>query len=303
MILQVEILAFCEISRTDMQIPYAKHVEAAATLIGRDRVEAAVFLKRLRSRPSDHTFYGDSKEAVALVTEGAGSVATFITSTPTHANKEQLVLLLQNAKKDAAQKGIATGHAILGEDHTSAVHLFEQAGFTKLATLQYMECTPSTSQLHIAQTTTTTFCETSSLPPSVLETILKETYVGSLDCPAIHGKRTISDIIKSHQGYDPNDLSLWFIILHKNEPAGVLLMNQPKDEQYLELAYLGITPTARGKGLANQAMDYALNHAIKRRCKKIILAVDVSNTPAIHLYKKSNFQDTTKRIAMFCPLH
>ncbi len=303
MILQVEILAFCEISRSPMQIPYAKHVEAAATLTGRNRLEAAVFLNRLRSRLTDHTFYGESKKAVVLLTEGAGSVATFMTSPPTQTNKEQLILLLQNAKKDAAQKGIATAHAMLGEDDLLAVHLFEQAGFINLATLHYMQWIAPTSHPHLAQTTTATFCETSSFAPNILETILKETYVGSRDCPAIHGKRDISNIIKSHQGFDPNDLSLWFVILHKNKPAGVLLLNQPKDEQYLELAYLGITPTMRSKGLAKQAMDHAVNHAIERRCNKIILAVDGSNTPAIALYKKAAFQEIAKRNAMFCPLH
>ncbi len=302
MILQVEILAFCEISRTPMQIPYAKHVEAAATLTGRNRLEAALFLKRLRSRLAEHTFYGEYKNAVVLVTEGAGSIATFMTSTPTQKNIEKLNLFLRSAKKSIAHKGISTAHALLGEEDQLSIHLFEDAGFTKLATLHYMEWDALSNQSHIPQSNTVTFCETSSLSPTVLETTMVKTYIGSLDCPAIHGKRDIKEIIKGHQGFNPSDLSLWFIVLMKDEPAGVLLLNQPNNEQYLELAYLGITPMMRKKGLAKQALEHALNHAIKRGCKKIILAVDGSNIPAINLYKKANFQETAKRIAMFCPL-
>ena len=303
MILQVEILAFCDISRTAMQIPYAKHVEAAATLTGSNRLEAAAFLKRLRSRPMEHTFYGESNDAVVLITEGAGSVATLLSSPPTQNNKEKLIHLLQKAKKFVAKKGVATAHAMLGEHDQLSVHLFEDAGFTKLATLHYMEWNARTIQSHIAQTTIATFCETSACTDNVLETILKETYIDSLDCPAIHDKRDVKDIIKSHQGFDPEAVSLWCIIFLEDEPAGVLLLNQPKNEQYLELAYLGITPMMRGKGLAKEAMDHAVNHAIERGCKRIILAVDGSNTPAIRLYKKANFHETAKRIAMFCPLH
>jgi ribosomal protein S18 acetylase RimI-like enzyme len=302
MILQVEILAFHDISRTSMQIPYTKHLEAAATLTGGNKVDATVFLNRLKARSTGHTFYGKSKNAVVLVTEGNGSVATFMTSPPTRDNEEYLNLSLQQAKKDVVQKGIATAHAVLGEHDLHAVHLFENAGFTKLATLHFMEWVARTNQKNIAKTATATFCETSAFTPLVLQETMKNTYIGSLDCPAIHGKRNIKDIIKSHHGFDPSDVSLWFIILRNNETAGVLLLNQPENEQHLELAYLGITPKMRGIGLAKEAVDHAVNLAIKRRCKKIVLAVDSANTPAIRLYKKANFHKTANRIAMFCPM-
>jgi ribosomal protein S18 acetylase RimI-like enzyme len=285
-----------------MQIPYAKHLEASVTLLGRNRLEASAFLESLRSRPLSHTFYGDCRDTVVLVTEGAGSVATFMTSPPSEDNKEKLILLLQNALKNTAQKGIATAHALLGEDDLFLAHLFKVAAFTELATLCYMEWRAHANQSDIAQTTNANFCAISACTDNDFEKILKETYIGSLDCPAIHGKRDIKDIIQSHQGFGANDLSLWFTILLDQEPAGVLLLNKPKNEQYFELAYLGISPRMRKKGLAEEAMDYAINQATRRGCNKIILAVDASNTPAIRLYKKAHFRETVKRIAMFCPL-
>ena len=286
-----------------MLIPRAKHLEASETLIGRSNKETRAFLERLRSRPSPHTFWGEASDAVILVTEGAGSVATFMISQLTKENEGELLQALQEAKSATALKGVATAHALLGEDDAQSVHLFESVGFAKLATLQYMEWSATQNPRVLSQITNATFYAASALTHDVLCSTLEKTFIGSLDCPAIHGKRNTEDIIASHKGFEQNDLSLWFTILSDKELAGVLFMNHLQNESILELAYLGITPEMRNKGIAVDAMSHAVNQAVKRGCNKIVLAVDDTNVPAISLYKKVNFRETTKRVAMFCPLH
>ena len=286
-----------------MLIPHAKHLEASETLIGRSNKETRAFLERLRSRPSPHTFWGEASDAVILVTEGAGSVATFMISQLTNENEGELLQALQEAKSATALKGVATAHALLGEDDAQSVHLFESVGFAKLATLQYMEWSATQNPRVLSQITNATFYAASALTHAVLCSTLEKTFIGSLDCPAIHGKRNTEDIIESHKGFEQNDLSLWFTILSDKELAGVLFMNHLQNESILELAYLGITPEMRNKGIAINAMSHAVNQAVKRGCNKIVLAVDDTNVPAISLYKKVNFRETTKRVAMFCPLH
>ena len=286
-----------------MLIPHAKHLEASETLIGRSNKETRAFLERLRSRPSPHTFWGEADHAVILVTEGAGSVATFMISQLTNENKGELLQALEEAKSATALKGVATAHALLGEDDAQSVHLFESVGFAKLATLQYMEWSATQNPRVLSQITNATFYAASALTHDVLCSTLEKTFIGSLDCPAIHGKRNTQDIIASHKGFEQNDLSLWFTILSDKELAGVLFMNHLQNESILELAYLGITPEMRNKGIAIDAMSHAVNQAVKRGCNKIVLAVDDTNVPAISLYKKVNFRETTKRVAMFCPLH
>lgn len=286
-----------------MQIPHSKHLEASETLIGRSKKETHAFLQRLRSRPSPHTFWGEAHHAVILVTEGAGSGATFIISPLTKENEGELLQALQEAKSATTQKGVATAHALLGEFDAQSVHLFESAGFATLATLQYMEWIATQNPQVLSQITNATFFAASALTHDVLCSTLEKTFIGSLDCPAIHGKRNIEDIIASHKGFEQNDLSLWFTILSDNEPAGVLFMNHLQNESILEIAYLGITPEMRNKGFAIDAMSHAVNQAVKRGCNKIVLAVDDTNIPAISLYKKVNFRETSKRVAMFCLLH
>lgn len=286
-----------------MQIPHQKHLEAATTLIGRNREHAKPFLQRLRDRPCSHTFWGNANEAVILVTEGAGSVATFMTSPLTKENKSQLLQALKVAKTNTAQKGVATAHALLGVFDKPLRQLFESAGFATLATLQYMEWHARQSSPAIAQTTNATFATIATRSHDELCSTLEKTFIGSLDCPAIHGKRHVDDILASHQGFEQNNLSLWFTILAENKPAGVLLMNRLPNEDVLELAYLGILPEMRRRGLAKDALTHAVNQAVKRGCDKIILAVDIANTPAISLYKKVHFLETANRMAMFCLLH
>lgn len=286
-----------------MQIPHSKHLEAFETLIGRSKEESRTFLERLRSRPLPHTFWGEAHHAVILVTEGAGSGATFMISPLTKENEGELLQALQEAKSATTQKGVSTAHAILGEFDTQSVHLFESAGFTTVATLQYMEWRSTQNPRELPQITNAAFHAVSTLPHDVLCTTLEKTFIGSLDCRAIRGKRNIEDIIASHKGVEQNDLSLWFTILSDNEPAGVLFINHLQNENILEIAYLGITPEMRNKGIAIDAMSHAVNQAVKRGCNKIILAVDDTNIPAISLYKKVKFRETAKRVAMFCPLH
>ncbi len=286
-----------------MQINSSQHLEAAQILIGRSRDEAKTFLERLQARSSHYTIWGDLlHNSAVLVIDGAGSVATFLSSAPNFRNRNHLLSAITSAKKDRAKQGISIAHSLLGTFDHASIELFESAGFTKLATLQTMEWKNNTSKTNTINTSEIQFIDASKVSKVDLCKILEQTYEGSLDCPSIYGLRKVEDIFEGHRGVDGYDPALWFLIHLKNKPVGVLFLHQPKGQQFLELDYLGITPWARRSGVGQEAIKHAVNQAIDRRCNQILLAVDDTNEPAIRLYEKAKFHNLSKRVALFCPL-
>ena len=285
-----------------MEISSEQHLKAAAVLVGRTEADAKVFLGRLQGRSSQFSFWGDiNQDAVVLVTQGAGSVATFMIPPATKKNKTPLQRAIEDARNGTAKLGVAMAHAIVGPQDHASTGVFESAGFAKLAMLRTMEWNSS----HGSKTSFVDgleFVQASEVCDEDFCSVLEDSYIGSLDCPAIHGLRNVEDIIASHRGVDSYDPSLWYLLRLNNNQAGVLFLHQPSDRRYLELDYLGIRPQARRNGVGQAAVAHAVNQAIDRGCNQIKLTVDDANEPAIRLYKKAKFKTLSIRNALFCPL-
>ena len=96
------------------------------------------------------------------------------------------------------------------------------------------------------------------IPEEVMQRVLEETYIGSLDCPKIHGIRSIEDIIKGHRAQGEYDAALWTVAMRGQEPVGVLFLSPSPSAQCMELTYLGITPLTRGKPSCNELLNSLL---------------------------------------------
>ena len=85
--------------------------------------------------------------------------------------------------------------------------------------------------------------------------------------------------------------------LHK-KLAGVLLLTPLPEVRCIDITYLGASPHARGKGVGNSLVRKAYEVAQDSQYKRISLAVDAQNTPAIHLYQRWNFRKIGQRFTM-----
>jgi ribosomal protein S18 acetylase RimI-like enzyme len=126
--------------------------------------------------------------------------------------------------------------------------------------------------------------------------VLEATYVDSLDMPELTGARTLEDILASHQATGHYLPHLWQLGELPDEPAAaaILLMLDRPERDSLEVAYLGLTPSARGRGLGKATIERAINHASVSH-KQVELAVDARNIPARKLYAKTGFESQTRR--------
>ncbi len=126
---------------------------------------------------------------------------------------------------------------------------------------------------------------------------LQATYAGSLDMPELEGIRSLDDVMASHRAAGRFDPSRWRVGALAGEPgaAAVLLLSEVPDRPSWEVAYLGLTPQARGRGLGRSALADALDLA-RPHVPRLELAVDARNHPARKLYDDAGFLPFDQRV-------
>ena len=129
---------------------------------------------------------------------------------------------------------------------------------------------------------------------------IEGSYENSLDCPKLHGRRSIEEVVAAHQATGEFDPNLWFCLVENSRPLGVLLLSRLHDDRGLELVYLGLTPAGRGKGYGDYFLQLALAETSLTKGKQLTLAVDDQNTPALKLYYRHGLSQVQGRLAMMC---
>jgi ribosomal protein S18 acetylase RimI-like enzyme len=127
-------------------------------------------------------------------------------------------------------------------------------------------------------------------------------YEQTLDCPGLLGMRQIDDIIAGHMATGQFVPELWMALYREEEPAAVMLLGALPQRQALELVYLGVSVPFRRQGMARRLVDHAIHLAHRRRCNKLMLAVDEHNSPALKLYRSMHFIATARRTALVLAL-
>lgn len=127
--------------------------------------------------------------------------------------------------------------------------------------------------------------------------VISRTYEDSQDCPELSELRDIEDVIVSHQGAGEFKPELWRLLLQNDEPLGVMILSPLRSHDALELTYMGLAPSARGKGLGNLMLREIFYQAKQFGNLPITLAVDCRNHVAFRLYTGAGFQVVLRRTA------
>lgn len=125
---------------------------------------------------------------------------------------------------------------------------------------------------------------------------LDSTYVDSLDMPELEGIRGLEDVLASHRAGGRFDPSRWQLGTVEGEPdaLALALLTAAPDRDAWEVSYLGLSPSARGRGLGRAALAHALDLA-RPHAPRLELAVDARNLPADRLYRASGFRPFDRR--------
>lgn len=140
--------------------------------------------------------------------------------------------------------------------------------------------------------------------------LLAETFVQTLDCPALADFRTPEEIARGYLESPTLDRAGSRLLRVDGDWAAVLVLsrhhsNDPHPGGFsdpgratsgpsaglLELSYMGVTYRWRGTGLGLRLVSAAVSQAQRSQVARIVLAADLENGPAVEIYRRLGWQE------------
>jgi RimJ/RimL family protein N-acetyltransferase len=135
--------------------------------------------------------------------------------------------------------------------------------------------------------------------PDEFHHTLALTYQDTLDCPEVNDVRTIDEVIQGHRAQGRFDPRRWLLARAGTEPVGVLLLVEQADgHETWEVAYMGVVPAARRRGLGRELLLRGLREARLGGARRVMLCVDDRNRPAWELYRGAGFAPYDQRVVL-----
>ena len=125
--------------------------------------------------------------------------------------------------------------------------------------------------------------------------LVESTYSGTLDCPALNGIRDINDVLAGYESTGQFNPANWYFVSQGDKFIGCLLLTDHPAEDQGELVYMGLIPSARGRGWGYQITRFAQWSIRRAGRNRLVLAVDAENGPAINAYSTAGFSAWDRR--------
>lgn len=197
--------------------------------------------------------------------------------------------LLAELHQSLRQNAVALVQAALTPAQTLEAQRLERGGYRWVADLLYLAASKAT------------FPEAAWRLPFDLEAfrlgfdeqrllnVIDQTYLGTLDCPALDGLRKTSDVLAGYQAIGVFDPARWLFVRSGTCDVGCLLLSEHAGSQW-ELVYFGLIPAARGQGWGIELVRWALWLAREGKAEQMVLSVDAANAPARRNYEQAGFR-------------
>jgi mycothiol synthase len=206
--------------------------------------------------------------------------------------------LIESISRHYASMDVHLGQVLLETDAKIACKLYLSHAFTQVAELIYLQANAHRAARVPKLDDELNWQTYSPQTHALFASAIRQSYHQSLDCPALSGKREMEDVILGHKATGEFDPNLWFVLCRNDEPLGVLLLSCIPRTDVVELVYLGLTPAARGHGLGDVLMRQAMGIVLRENRRRLNLAVDSTNEPALRLYYRHGMQRTMSKLAM-----
>lgn len=214
-------------------------------------------------------------------------------------NGRHVAEMVAGALIDPKRRGATLAQVMLDPDHRAVHRVMLDSGFEEIAELVYLTRqvrNPIHGRILADNVRLWRYDRATHFR---FGQCIERTYIDSLDCPRLNGRRAIEDIIDGHKAAGEFDPELWMLLSDlDNVDLGVLLLNRLHGRVGYELVYVGLTPEARGRGLADALIRTALNTLATEGGGQIITACDATNSPARKLYHRHGFGHLYARRAL-----
>ncbi len=192
-------------------------------------------------------------------------------------------------------RDIVLAQFLASNSETVSPELLHAGDFQQLAKLAYLSIEKSCFSTQ-KPTGPLTFHPNADSNPQRLGELLLRTYEGSLDCPALNGLRSATDVIQGYREQGNFAPERWFFVQQKEHDVGALLLTAYEDTGNWEIVYMGLLPEARGVGWGREVLEYAMWQAGLGGAERLVLAVDQANLFASAMYEQAGFTVWDQRI-------
>ena len=190
--------------------------------------------------------------------------------------------LLEAAVRIAVAGGARLVQALLEIDARTVADQLQRAGFRRIAELQYLVSSPEVFPT-APPAVDLQFEPWSAAANDRLESVVERSYIGTRDCPQLNGVRLTAEVLAGYRSVGPFDPQRWLLVRHSSQDVGCLLLTE-HPQKIWELAYMGLTPAARGHGWGLKLTRHGQWLARQAGASRFVLAVDATNTPALRIY-------------------
>jgi len=240
--------------------------------------------------------------AVAVVVESAGRTSMLFFSPPyaPGVDRGQLVRLIGEISRDAVEGGMSLVQALIDPGDSEQIDVLNDSGLILLAELIYMKrdllTRPPGTQEAREDLTWRNYKQFTEVE---LGEVISQSYVDSVDCPALRGVREMTDVIAGHKCSGAFCPDGWWIVACGDQavPAGCILVNDSAKTPSADIIYMGVAREFRRRGLARALLERAITQAVERNCQAVAVAVDTRNEYAIRVYEQSGFIEIHRRLA------
>ncbi len=239
--------------------------------------------------------------AAALAVPSPGRTAMIFANRPSsHQHAAETAQVIRRVADAIDGRRVSLAQALLEPNESLERLAFEAAGFRFLARLSYLQRAMPTRRSAPQWSFPDGVCArpyAESIHDELLA-ILDATYEDTLDCPGLVGLRRTEDILAGHRETGRFEPSLWTLLYEADRGVGLLLLNPSQHQDQVELVYMGLVKSARGRGLGRSLLRHGLSLLAGRRERSVVLAVDEANGPAVKLYRGEGFRTMMRRSAL-----
>lgn len=206
-----------------------------------------------------------------------------------HAEREATSgLLMSTLEERLSEAGMRLMQAMLPTDGGHASRRLISAGFNHgahviflIREIQWSGMPESRSELD--------FVPIADEDSADLAEVIEATYEDSRDFSILNGRRELADIMQGYRSAAADTVHLWYVAEHLGEPVGCLLLFDYPGEGQVELAYMGLIASARGRGWGRQLVSRAEQVTARLGRERLVVAVDSENRPALSIYESMEF--------------
>ena len=200
----------------------------------------------------------------------------------------------------AGSRPVALAQLLLDPADQTIGDLYRRTGFEELAELIYLQKSVKRGAEFEPLSEAWELVNYSPESHALFAETIVRSYEGSLDCPALNGRRHVEDVVAGHKATGLFDPAMWFALRDRagGSVHAVLLLNPTAAANSVELVYLGLVPAARGKRIGDALMRLAVAETARREFTELSLAVDARNAPALRLYHRHGMRHVGTRLAL-----